>query len=204
MKNKGVCLDCKEERVIHALKVCRRCYDIRNKDKIREQHRTWAKDNPDRVEYSREKCRLNNLRQDVYERDNFQCTRCGMTQEQHLVLFNKKLIIHHEDDNGRLSDTPNHTMDNLITVCFRCHNSIHKVRTKKDKFQGLLEQDDSDYRYPKIRELLLEKKKKLGTITKAKKELAEEMGLSYHTIDHLHYERKSACFTGLTHKEGQK
>ncbi len=196
------CLNCGATKR-HALRLCRRCYDDRNREKINKQKKEWYKNNPKKAEKIRDKMRLNGLRQDVYERDNFQCTKCGMTQEQHLVLFNKKLLIHHEDDNGRLSDTPNHEIENLLTVCFRCHNTIHKVRTKKDKFQGLLEQDDSDYRYPKIREILLNKKKKLGTITKAKKELAEEMGISYHTVDHLHYERKDSQIT-RNKSEGRK
>lgn len=186
----AICKGCKEKKALFVKDLCRGCYDNKNRNRINKQKREWDRKNPEKRESSRDKSRVNGLRQDVYERDNFQCVKCGMTQEQHLVLFNKKLLIHHEDDNGRLSDTPNHVIDNLITVCFRCHNTIHKVRTKKDKFQGLLEQDDSDYKYPKIREILLNKKKKLGTITKAKKELAEEMGLSYHTVDHLHYYRK--------------
>ena len=191
----ATCKDCKQKKPLFVKDLCRGCYDNKNRDRINKQKKDWYKNNPEKAEKIRDKMRLNGLRQEVYERDNFECTKCGMSQEQHLLLFNKKLIIHHEDDNGRLSNTPNHEINNLLTVCFRCHNSIHKVRTKKDKFQGLLKQDDSDYRYPKIRELLLEKKKKLGTITKAKKELAEEMGLSYHTVDHLHYERKSALNT---------
>ena len=190
------CKDCKKDKPLFVKDLCRGCYDNKNRERINKQKKDWYRKNPEKAEKIRDKMRLNGLRQAVYERDDFECTKCGMSQEQHLVLFNKKLIIHHEDDNGRLSNIPNHEIENLLTVCFRCHNSIHKVRTKKDKFQGLLEQDDSDYRYPKIRELLIEKKKKLGTITKAKKELAEDMGLSYHTVDHLHYERKSAYNTG--------
>ena len=187
----SICKDCKQKKELFVKDLCRRCYDKKNRNRINKQKREWDRKNPKKKEASRDKSRVNGLRQEVYERDYFQCTRCGMSQEQHLVLFNKKLIIHHEDENGRLSNNINNDIDNLITVCFRCHNTIHKVRTKKDKFKGLLEQDDSDYRYPKIRELLLEKKKRLGTITKAKKELAEEMNLSYHAVDHLHYERKT-------------
>lgn len=191
-KKKSICRECKKLRIIHALSLCRGCYDNENRERINENSRKWRKRNPDKVIYSREKNRLNNNRQDVLERDNFQCTMCGMSQEQHILLFNKKLIIHHKDEMGRLSEEPNHDIDNLLTVCFNCHNTIHKKREGKKRYAGLLEQDDSEYKYPKIREILHNKKKKLGTITKAKKELAEEMGLKWNTVDHLYYERKDA------------
>lgn len=179
-------------------KLCGSCYSKEyrknNKEKIEISRKKYIEKNYDRIkewqDKWKEKNRLNNNRQDVLERDNFQCTMCGMSQEQHILLFNKKLIIHHKDEMGRLSETPNHALDNLQTVCFNCHNTIHKSREGKQRYRGLLEQDDSEYKYPKIREICDNKKKKLGTITKAKKELAGEMGLKYSSVDHLYYERK--------------
>lgn len=203
-----ICKDCKKRESI-SKGLCDACHTKawrkKNPDKVKAYRKKYMEEHKEeRKAYSvkwRDKNRLGNNTQKVYERDNFQCTMCGMSQEQHLTLFNRKLIIHHNDENGRLSNTPNHDIDNLITVCFRCHNTLHKPRDNKEIFEGLLEQDDSEYKFPKIREILLNKKKKLGTITKAKKELAEEMGLSYHTVDHLHYERKSAYNIGLQSKE---
>jgi 5-methylcytosine-specific restriction endonuclease McrA len=40
------------------------------------------------------------------------------------------LHIHHIDGNGeRYSETPNHDLDNLITLCRSCHISISNLRT---------------------------------------------------------------------------
>ena len=53
----------------------------------------------------------------VLERDNYTCQICGNTTQ---------LVVHHKDDSGQ-SDNPNNDMDNLITLCRRCHINIHKV-----------------------------------------------------------------------------
>jgi len=55
------------------------------------------------------------------------------------------------------------------------------------------------------KEDLDDKKKKLGTITKAKEELGKELGITYHGIDHMYYQKKTTSFHGkLLFKENQK
>ena len=49
------------------------------------------------------------------------CIHCGMSQEQHIVLFNKSLTVDHIDGSGRNSKTNNNNLDNLQTLCLRCH-----------------------------------------------------------------------------------
>lgn len=56
----------------------------------------------------------------ILERDNYTCQICGNTTQ---------LVVHHKDDSGQ-SDNPNNDMDNLITLCRRCHINIHKVIMK--------------------------------------------------------------------------
>lgn len=57
----------------------------------------------------------------VLDRDNWECQYCGMIQEQCMALFGRSLTIHHIDGNGRDSDNPNSDLNNLVTLCFRCH-----------------------------------------------------------------------------------
>ena len=57
----------------------------------------------------------------VMDRDNWECQHCGMTQEQNMALFGRSITIHHIDRKGRGCEFPNNDMDNLITLCFRCH-----------------------------------------------------------------------------------
>jgi len=52
----------------------------------------------------------------VLERDNYTCQICENTNQ---------LVIHHKDLSGQ-SDNPNNDMDNLITLCRRCHINIHR------------------------------------------------------------------------------
>lgn len=57
----------------------------------------------------------------VLERDKYKCLDCGMTQTEHMDTWNKSLTINHIDGNGRNSIKPNNDLDNLETLCLRCH-----------------------------------------------------------------------------------
>ena len=201
-----LCNGCKERKPMHVTGLCRRCYDKKNNSKIKEQHNIWRKNNPEKVKISTDKHRFGGNRQKALERDNFECQECGMIQEKSFALFNTGLIVHHKDGKGRDEKNPNNDIENLITVCFRCHQIVHKKMrdngiiindtrgeiSRKLQGMGLLEQNDSEYKYPKLRELLFRKEKILGTIGKAKKDFAKSIGASYDTIDHMHYERKTS------------
>ena len=52
----------------------------------------------------------------VLERDNYTCQLCENTTQ---------LVIHHKDFSGQ-SELPNNDVDNLITLCRRCHINLHK------------------------------------------------------------------------------
>lgn len=53
----------------------------------------------------------------VLERDNYECQICGNKQQ---------LVVHHKDCSGQ-SDEPNNDIDNLITLCRKCHINIHRT-----------------------------------------------------------------------------
>ena len=67
------------------------------------------------------KLRYGGLRETVLERDNWQCVECGMTNEQHIVIFGRNITLDHIDGNGIYSKKPNNTLENLQTLCLRCH-----------------------------------------------------------------------------------
>ncbi len=169
-----------------------------------QQSREWRKKNPEKVkayakkygETHKEEIRARSkiIRNEIYfdgkcdeifERDNWQCQECGVSPEQSIILFNRRLAIHHIDENKENNDP-----DNLITLCIRCHCRLHGQLRLKKKWGDLLEQDDSEYRFPKIRELVDKEAKKLGGIQKAKRKIAEELDVSFWTIDTKYYERK--------------
>jgi len=94
-------------------------YRIKNKEKINKKINIYK--------------HLKNFggnRDKVLERDNWQCQECGMNNEQHIVIFGKSLNVHHKDGNGRYSEKPNNNIDNLITLCHRCHVTIENPARK--------------------------------------------------------------------------
>lgn len=115
-------------------------YREQNRLKIRERSKLWERKHrvhhprvlktPEEIKqrislYSkkwRDKNYFGGLKQEVYERDNFECQECGMNNEQHIVVFGNSLVIHHIDRNR-----DNNVLDNLKTLCRRCHIIVHKV-----------------------------------------------------------------------------
>lgn len=60
--------------------------------------------------------RFDGNKANVLRRDNCRCQFCNA---------DKNLIIHHLDGSGN-SDTPNNEMDNLVTLCRKCHARLHQ------------------------------------------------------------------------------
>ena len=57
-------------------------------------------------------------------RDQHQCRLCG---KQETFKNNKgNLVSHHLDGTGE-DQTPNHHVDNLVTLCRKCHLSVHRL-----------------------------------------------------------------------------
>jgi len=56
------------------------------------------------------------LRQAVLERDGYACVKCGMTDAEHKRIWNRPITTDHKD-----KDRSHNTMDNLQTLCLRCH-----------------------------------------------------------------------------------
>lgn len=96
------------------LKISRRqkIYRGKNKDSIKVRIDKWSKNN--RIRYlkiksrNRDKALFGGNKEPVFQRDNFSCRVCGLTNEEHFVI--------------------NNNPDNLITLCFRCHGK--KTRGK--------------------------------------------------------------------------
>ena len=79
---------------------------------------------------AKDKNRFGGNRETVLQRDNWKCVECGMSQEKHYVLFNRSLTIDHIDGMGRCSNIQNNNMENLQTLCLRCHGKKDHKRKK--------------------------------------------------------------------------
>jgi 5-methylcytosine-specific restriction endonuclease McrA len=63
-------------------------------------------------------------------RDGYRCVMCGMTDQEHRVLWKRGITIDHKDGNGRYSDEQNNEIDNLETLCLSCHGKKDIIRRK--------------------------------------------------------------------------
>lgn len=64
-----------------------------------------------------------NLKEQIRKRDNFICQKCGITEEEHLIVYGKVLSVHHID-----YDKENCDEENLITLCNECNIRINYNR----------------------------------------------------------------------------
>jgi 5-methylcytosine-specific restriction endonuclease McrA len=69
---------------------------------------------------------FNGMRDLVLERDNWSCVKCGMTNEQHIIIFGRAITIDHKN-----KDRNNNTLENLQTLCLKCH-------TRKDNQDNII------------------------------------------------------------------
>ena len=173
----------------------------KNKDKVKSYRKKYIQEHKEEIR-ERNRTSRNNIYfggkcEEVFKRDNWQCQKCGMSPEQSILLFNHRLAIHHIDGNGAGTEEENNDLDNLITLCIRCHGRYHQNLRFKEKWGDLVEQDDSEWKYPKIRYLVeAEIKKGLG-VQEAKRKVSESTGMNFSCIDHRYYMTKNKHKTCL-------
>lgn len=63
-----------------------------------------------------------NIRKHIRERDNFCCQHCGITQNEYMQSYERKLDVHHIKPLSEFSEVEEANRDsNLITLCLPCH-----------------------------------------------------------------------------------
>lgn len=95
------------------------------KDRRREVVKNWRKNNPERYKElkkdwdsrHKDKIRFNGNRKKAIKRDDHKCVDCGSPYGN--------LNVHHIDHSGQ-TDSPNHELDNLVTLCAACHLRRHE------------------------------------------------------------------------------
>lgn len=98
---------------------------IENKEEINRKRREYHAKNPHVRKISNlrhhEKARFGGNRQACFDRDGNKCTQCGSENN---------LVPHHIDHSGQ-SEQPNHSLDNLVTLCKKCHMALHDPNPNK-------------------------------------------------------------------------
>jgi hypothetical protein len=110
-----------------------------------------------RKKLERDKYRFGNMRNFVLKRDGYKCIQCGMSNEEHLKLWKKDLTIDHIDGNGSTSKVKNNDLDNLQTLCLRCHARKDGLRTHKLKLKDYKDEVINKYVNEKIPIYILSK-----------------------------------------------
>lgn len=76
-------------------------------------------------------------REVAIQRDGEKCVQCGMTREEHREKFGIDITVDHINGVGKFdskSETPNHSLSNLQTLCKTCHT--RKDNTKRVAVKG--------------------------------------------------------------------
>ncbi len=69
------------------------------------------------------------LKREIRKRDNYTCQNCGMTQEEHYIVYGSNVEIHHIDYNKK-----NCEKNNLITLCKSCNVRANYNRSYWQEF----------------------------------------------------------------------
>lgn len=77
--------------------------------------------------------RFGSLREVVILRDNEKCVNCGITRKQHKKIYNVDITVNHIDGTGRNDKSTNNDINNLETLCLKCHGSKDGKRGDKSK-----------------------------------------------------------------------
>lgn len=84
--------------------------------------RNWSADGRDRgkrgVYWQKQRHR-------AIERDDHECQKCGITRKEHREVYGRDLSVHHKQPSATFdTEEEAHTLDNLTTLCARCHRLV--------------------------------------------------------------------------------
>ena len=73
------------------------------------------------------KKRFNGLRELVILKDEEKCRNCNLTRKEHKKIYGIDITVDHIDGNGRYSQIQNNNLNNLQTLCLKCHGSKDSI-----------------------------------------------------------------------------
>ena len=104
------------------------------------------------IQYEPYDFKFNNSFKDfIRTRDGFLCSKCGMRQEDSLILFKRKLICHHANYDKKLT-----VPENVCCLCLRCNFEVNANRNHWAKFFQSLLSERYGYKYNENQEIIIE------------------------------------------------
>ena len=106
---KNYCIDCLVEIENRKAKRCHKCYSIWAVGINAPNYLHGLSNKPYPIEFKR-------IRNFIRLRDEFKCQLCQMTEQEHYLIYDLSLDVHHID-----YDKQNNKSINLISLCKPCH-----------------------------------------------------------------------------------
>lgn len=101
------------------------CIFCSNQGENNSNFNNWSSFEPYTKEFT------NNLKEQIRKRDNHTCQKCNITEEEHIIVYGKKLSVHHIDYNKK-----NCKEENLITMCNECNTRVNFNRKYWKEYFG--------------------------------------------------------------------
>jgi len=106
------CLDCGRRVSDYR---CKRCSSCAKKEQFKDpKNHPFYIDGRSFIPYPR--IFNSKLKEEIRKRDNYTCQNCGMTEEEHIIVYGRVLHVHHIDYNRE-----NCIKTNLISLCQGCN-----------------------------------------------------------------------------------
>jgi len=78
------------------------------------------------------------LKEQIRRRDNYICRLCGVTNEEHILIYGYELVPHHIDYIKKNCDK-----NNLVSLCIQCNSRVNFNRAYWiDFFQNVLKKEE--------------------------------------------------------------
>ena len=75
-----------------------------------------------------DRLRFGGNREKTIQRDKEQCVVCQMTRQEHWQQYGKDITVNHINGKGRNAKEKDHSLENLETLCLKCHGLKDKQR----------------------------------------------------------------------------
>jgi len=105
-----------------------------------EDYRRWKESHKhlqqEYVQKWADNSRFGGNRRKALKRDNYTCQSCGITDKEHRIKYPRYgITVDHIDGKGYYSKEKNHSLDNLITLCLKCHTRKDNLLRNKKRRQ---------------------------------------------------------------------
>ena len=128
---KYYCIDCEKELSSYQAKRCSKCaMKINGRNHIGKDNGNYIDGTgyfPYPLEFNEE------LKLKIRKRDNYTCQKCGITEEEYIIVYGQVLCVHHIDYNKENCDK-----DNLIALCNECNLRVNYNRNYWKQYFGKL------------------------------------------------------------------